>query len=127
MIPTGTEKHHFDITVIKEETEIPPKLRSTLMYRNVTREFYTEDNMDDFYVLREKVAFFLEDFGMNPASIKIFVLMTSAQDYWDKTILFFPRYKVKIYVFPRYEASLFCSSIPNDPEQKNAANRTDST
>ena len=96
-ILTGTEARKLDITIIKSVDKIPPKLYSTLNHRNVTREFLTEEDMEDPRVLRAYVSYFLRDFGMDPAVVKCFVLLIrDPQTGWGKG---FP-FQVKIYIFP---------------------------
>jgi hypothetical protein len=98
---SGSEEldEELDIVIVGDEAEIPPKLRSTLDYCHVTREFVTEDEMDDPRVMRTKVDYFLRNFGIDPAIVKFFVLLIrDPQTNWGQG---FP-YQVKIYAFPKY-------------------------
>ena len=98
-ILTNTSVKSFDITVVKNESEIPPRLLSTLSYRTVTREFLTEDEVDNPEILNQKVKDFLDDFGMYPADLKIFVVVVAKPETgWGSGF----EYRVKILVFPRY-------------------------
>ncbi len=91
-------KEALDITVIRDEDEIPYVTRFSLEGQVIIRVFLTEDNMEDPDILRAKVIGFLNDFGMDPSAVRFFVCLTeNTQPARDKEF----KHEVRIFAYPK--------------------------
>lgn len=97
-----------DMLVLWGDGVLPPIPNVELLRRysntRVSTVFITEDDLDDPRVIEEKVACFLNDYGMRADKIKVVVMIArNPSCKWGRG---FP-YKIRISAFPRSGYELF--------------------